>query len=159
MTSPLSTNLVVGASSGIGRSLALALARERKNVALVGRSEERLARVAQEVAMFGGEPLVLLSDVRDPISIQAALAQIVLRNQRIETAFLSSGLGLATDTESFTVDTLNEMLQTQCAGRGPLAGSLAAPPASAAGRGDSGGHFEFGGRSGHSRRGGGLFGE
>ena len=112
----LSTYLIVGASSGIGRSLALALARERRRVALVGRSEERLTRVAQEVTMFGGEPLTLLSDVRDPVSIQAALAQIVLRNQRIETVFLSSGLGLATDTENFTTETLDEMLQTNVLG-------------------------------------------
>ena len=116
MTHASSTHLIVGASSGIGRSLALALARERKSVALVGRNEERLTRVAREVEMFGGEPLVLLSDVRDPISIQAALAQIVLRGLRLETAILSSGVGLETDVESFTVDTLKTMLETNVLG-------------------------------------------
>lgn len=116
MTSVLSTDLIVGASSGIGRSLALALARERRHVALVGRNEERLSRVASEVRMFGGEPLALLSDVRDPISIQAALAQIILRKQRIETVFLSSGVGLVTDLENFTSDSLEEMLQTNVLG-------------------------------------------
>ncbi len=114
--SPASTYLIVGASSGIGRSLALALARERRQVALVGRSEQRLARVAAEVEMFGGKPLVLLSDVRDPVSIQAALAQSVLRKQRIETVILSSGLGLATDTDTFTAAPLEEMLQTNVLG-------------------------------------------
>jgi len=116
MRQQTSTHIIVGASSGIGRSLALALARERKHIALVGRSEERLTRVAREVEMFGGTPLVAVSDVRDPVSIQAALAQIILRGQRIELAVLSSGLGLATDTEDFTVDTLDEMLQTNVLG-------------------------------------------
>jgi len=111
-----STYLVVGASSGIGRSLALALAREGKHVALVGRSEERLARVAQEVVMFGGVPLVLVSDVRDPVSIQAAIAQIVLRRQRIEMAVLSAGVGLGTDAEEFTADTLETMLAVNVLG-------------------------------------------
>ncbi|MDQ2799607.1 MAG: SDR family NAD(P)-dependent oxidoreductase [Armatimonadota bacterium] len=111
-----STHLIVGASSGIGRSLALTLARERKCVALVGRSEERLTRVAREVAMFGGEPLVLLSDVRDPVSIQAALAQITLRGQRIESAILSSGVGLSTEPEEFTSETLETMLATNVLG-------------------------------------------
>lgn len=110
MTSASSTHLIVGASSGIGRSLALALAREGKHVALVGRSEERLARVAREVAMFGGTPLVLVSDVRDPVSIQAALAQIVLRGQRIEMAVLSQGVGLETDAEAFATEALETML-------------------------------------------------
>lgn len=111
-----STYLIVGASSGIGRSLALALARERKAVALVGRSEERLTRVAREVQMFGGEPLVLLSDVRDPVSIQAALAQVVLRGMRIETAILSSGVGLATEPDEFTSEALETMLATNVVG-------------------------------------------
>ncbi len=112
----VSTHIVVGASSGIGRSLALALARERRHVTLVGRSEERLKRVADEVVMFGGEPLVAVSDVREPVSIQAALAQIVLRDLRIELAVLSAGLGLPTNAEEFTVDALETMLQTNVLG-------------------------------------------
>ena len=116
MRSIASTHLVVGASSGIGRSLALALAREGKTVALVGRSEERLARVAREVAMFGGTPLALVSDVGDPVSIQAALAQIVLRGQRIEMAVLSAGVGLGTDAEEFTADALTTMLEVNVLG-------------------------------------------
>jgi len=111
-----STYLIVGASSGIGRSLALALAREGKPVALVGRSEERLARVAREVAMFGGTPLALVSDVGDPVSIQAAVAQVVLRGQRIEMAILSAGVGLGTDAEEFTTDTLETMLEVNVLG-------------------------------------------
>ena len=111
-----STHLVVGASSGIGRSLALALARERRHVTLIGRSEERLARVAEEVRMFGGKPLVALSDVRDPVSLQAVLAQVVLRRLRIEIAVLSAGVGLTTDAEEFTSGTLETMLQTNVLG-------------------------------------------
>ena len=111
-----STHIVVGASSGIGRSLALALARERRHITLIGRSEERLARVAEEVVMFGGEPLVAISDVRDPVSIQAALAQVVRRNMRIELTVLSSGVGLTTNAGEFTVDTLETMLQTNVLG-------------------------------------------
>lgn len=113
---PASTHLVVGASSGIGRSVALALARERKHVTLVGRDERRLARAAREVVMFGGEPLVCVSDVRDPVSIQAALAQITLRARRIELAVLSAGVGLGTDADEFTVDALEAMLQTNVLG-------------------------------------------
>ena len=116
MTNASSTYLVVGASSGIGRSLVLALAREGKPVALVGRSEERLARVAREVLMFGGTPLVLVSDVRDPVSIQAAVAQVVLRGQRIETAILSQGVGLGVDAEEFNADALETMLAVNVLG-------------------------------------------
>ncbi len=116
MINPASTHLVVGASSGIGRSVALALARERKHVTIVGRSEERLARVAREVVMFGGEPLVCVSDVREPVSIQAVLAQVTLRSRRVEMAVLAAGVGLGTDADEFTADALETMLDINVLG-------------------------------------------
>ncbi len=83
---------------------------------LVGRHEARLRRVAEEVVMFGGEPLVALSDVRDPVSVQAALAQIMLRDFRIELAVLSSGVGLGTPAEDFTSETLQTLLEVNVLG-------------------------------------------
>ena len=116
MIQAASTHLVVGASSGIGRAVALSLAREGKHVALVGRDEARLARVGREVAMFGGDPLVAVSDVRDPVSVQAALAQAVLRGRRIELAVLSAGVGLATDAGEFASGPLATMLDINVLG-------------------------------------------
>jgi short-subunit dehydrogenase len=109
-------SLVVGASSGIGRSLALALARERRRVGLIGRDEERLRRVAREVEMFGGEPFVAVSDVRSPVSIQAALAQVTLRGWSIDTVFLSSGIAESIDLQDFRAETLNSIFQTNVQG-------------------------------------------
>ncbi len=110
------TQLIVGASSGIGRALALALARERRHVTLVGRHEGRLRRVADEVRMFGGESLVALSDARDAASVRSALERVTAHGLGIETAYLSLGIGLGTGVDAFTVDTLDEMLQTNVLG-------------------------------------------
>jgi len=57
--------LVTGASSGIGRATALALAAEGANVALAGRRRARLDEVAAQVESHGGRALVLEGDVRD----------------------------------------------------------------------------------------------
>ena len=99
MINPASTYIVVGASSGIGRSVALAL-----------------ARVAREVVMFGGEPLVCVSDVREPVSIQAVLAQVTLRNRRVEQAVLAAGVGMGTDADEFTSEALETMLDINVLG-------------------------------------------
>jgi 3-oxoacyl-[acyl-carrier protein] reductase len=53
--------LVTGASSGIGRGIALALGLEGVRVAAHGRSRERLATLAQEITSGGGPPPTLIS--------------------------------------------------------------------------------------------------
>jgi len=57
--------LVTGASSGIGRSCALALGAERARVGLGGRRRSRLDEVAAAIEKAGGESLVLEGDVRE----------------------------------------------------------------------------------------------
>jgi len=112
----LPASLVVGASNGIGRSLALALARERGRVALVDLHEEGLARIAREVEMFGGEPLTAVSDVREPVSIQAALAQIVLRGWQIDKVFLSAGVCASLNLQNFEATALSQMVNINLMG-------------------------------------------
>lgn len=85
-------------------------------MALVGRSEERLRRVAQEVEMFGGEAFVAVSDVQEPVSIHAALAQIVLRGWRLDPVFLSSGVAESLDLQRFQADTLKEVFDINVVG-------------------------------------------
>jgi short-subunit dehydrogenase len=73
--------VVTGASSGIGRATAAALAGAGARVVLVSRSESRLRAAAEEVsrAASGPPPLVLPCDVSDPEAV-AALAERVSRD-------------------------------------------------------------------------------
>jgi short-subunit dehydrogenase len=66
------TALVTGASSGIGRVLALRLAKEGARVALVARREAALEAVAAEIRAAGGEALVLPCDAADSSQVAAA---------------------------------------------------------------------------------------
>ena len=70
------TALVTGASSGIGRLLALRLARQGASVALVARREAELEAVASEIRAHSGEAMVLPCDVADAnqVADSAALA-------------------------------------------------------------------------------------
>lgn len=70
------TALVTGASSGIGRAVALALGRQGVRVAICARREDRLRELAAEIEAEGGEALVIPADLRDLDAIAALFAQI-----------------------------------------------------------------------------------
>jgi NAD(P)-dependent dehydrogenase (short-subunit alcohol dehydrogenase family) len=66
--------LVTGASSGIGRHLALLLAAAGAKVALAARRTDRLAEAAREIAEDGGVALSMALDVTHTDSVAAAIA-------------------------------------------------------------------------------------
>lgn len=63
---------VTGASRGIGKATALALAAAGADVALVARSADALDAVADEVKALGRRALVLPCDVTDADAVAAA---------------------------------------------------------------------------------------
>src|SRR5690242_21658749 len=68
--------LVTGASSGIGRAIARALAREGARVAVTGRRREALETLAAEIAAEGGAPaVVLVHDAMDAGYVEAVASR------------------------------------------------------------------------------------
>ena len=67
MTRPLAgkTALVTGASKGLGKAMAVALAKAGASIALVSRDEAKLADVAKEIRDGGGKAEVFAADVTD----------------------------------------------------------------------------------------------
>ena len=66
--------LVTGASSGIGRALAIELARRGVDLVLLARREDRLAEVAQHISQLGRRAICVAGDVTDAKVRQQALA-------------------------------------------------------------------------------------
>jgi 3-oxoacyl-[acyl-carrier protein] reductase len=69
--------LVTGASQGIGRETALALAEAGANVAMAARSEEKLARLAEEITARGCAALVVKMDVADAEQVKAGFKSVL----------------------------------------------------------------------------------
>ncbi len=93
---PADSILITGASSGIGRALALAYARPGVSLSLIGRDRERLDSTASSARAQGAEAATGLLDVRD----QAAMAQWIREEDTrrpIDLAIASAGIttGLA----------------------------------------------------------------
>ena len=90
---PTSTKvaLVTGAGSGVGRSAALALARDGYAVVLSGRRKEMLEAVALEAS--GAKTLVVPSDVGDPAAVRELFARAKREFGRLDVLFNNAGIG------------------------------------------------------------------
>ncbi len=76
--------LVTGASQGIGRATALALAQAGAKVACAARNAEKLAGVVAEIAAAGGEAFAVPMDVADSGQIKAGFKQVLERFGRLD---------------------------------------------------------------------------
>jgi len=85
--------LVTGASSGIGRLLALRIAAAGARVALVARREPELEELAKEIRAGGGEAVTLGCDVGDREQALAAAARAVDTLGSIDVLVNNAGFG------------------------------------------------------------------
>lgn len=87
------TAVVTGASSGIGRALALRLAREGARVGLVARREDALRSVAAEIGGERGSTVVLPCDVADRDQSLACAERAVRELGRVDLLVNNAGYG------------------------------------------------------------------
>ncbi len=76
--------LVTGASQGIGRATALALAGAGAKVACAARNAEKLATVVAEITAAGGEALAVQMDVAEADQIKAGFKQVSEKFARLD---------------------------------------------------------------------------
>jgi 3-oxoacyl-[acyl-carrier protein] reductase len=76
--------LVTGASQGIGRDTALALAEAGAKVAVAARTEEKLTALVKEIAAVGGEAFAVKMDVADAEQVKAGFKQVLEKFSRLD---------------------------------------------------------------------------
>ncbi|WP_237056859.1 SDR family oxidoreductase [Microbulbifer sediminum] len=84
-------HIVTGGGSGIGRCIAHELASLGAHVVLIGRTAEKLQRVAGEIADDGGSSSYHPLDIREEADVRAAVASIVDEHQHIHGLVNNAG--------------------------------------------------------------------
>ncbi|MGF0261230.1 SDR family NAD(P)-dependent oxidoreductase [Rhodococcus ruber] len=69
--------LITGAGQGIGRGIALALAKEGVRIAAAGRTESKVISTAEAIEELGGKALAVRCDVSNPDDVDAAVQRTV----------------------------------------------------------------------------------
>ncbi|HKW87781.1 MAG TPA: 3-oxoacyl-[acyl-carrier-protein] reductase [Candidatus Acidoferrales bacterium] len=98
--------LVTGASQGIGRATAAALAAAGAKVAAAARNEEKLAETVKQIAAAGGEAAAIKMDVAEAEQIKAGFAQAIAKFGRLDilvnnAAITRDGLALRMKAEDW----------------------------------------------------------
>ena len=110
------TVLVTGASSGIGRALALRLAREGARLALAARRAGELETVATAVRGAGGEALVLPCDAAERDQAEAACARALERFGGVDVLVNNAGYGHHRDFLGWDVADMERMMRVNYLG-------------------------------------------
>ncbi len=88
--------IITGASSGIGKELALQLADQGARLALAARNAERLNAAATECRARGASALAVPTDVTDHAQCRSLVEQTVNQYGRIDTLINNAGIGMWT---------------------------------------------------------------
>ncbi len=86
--------LLTGASKGIGRATAIALATQGITLVLTARSVEKLEAVAHEVETKGGTAIVIPADLGNPLARTALVQETFERVGNVDVLINNAGLGM-----------------------------------------------------------------
>lgn len=104
--------LVTGASRGLGKSIAIVLARAGAKTLLVARDEAALADTAETIRSERGEALVRPADVKAAADCSAVVDAAVDRWGRLDILVNNAGLGLTGPVESISEELWDEIIDT-----------------------------------------------
>jgi short-subunit dehydrogenase len=106
------TALITGASTGIGRELALLFARDGAKLVLVARNTERLQELAAELRdRFGSESLVLSEDLSDVGAPKRILDQLATKNIDVDVLVNNAGFGAVGEIAQIGDDKQADMIK------------------------------------------------
>ena len=84
--------LITGAGKGIGKAVAIALAKEGVNVILMARTQSDLDEVAKEVNALGVKSMTVTADVADITSVNTAVEKALAEFKTIDILVNNAGI-------------------------------------------------------------------
>ena len=118
--------IVTGASSGIGTAIAVALASAGAGVAAVGRNQQRLREVIDEINSNGGKAEAIEAELTHPEGVNHVIGSTMDAFGRIDVLVLCAGIFIPATYEETTLEDFDRQLDINL--RAPFLLSKAALP-------------------------------
>ena len=107
---------ITGASSGIGRALALAFAKEGAKLALSARREELLTEVVQEIRSAGGEAESFPCDITDAAQLVEVAREVISHLGKLDVAVANAGFAVIGKVEELSAEEWKRQLDVNVVG-------------------------------------------
>ena len=108
--------VITGASSGIGRATAVALAREGVRVILGARRTDRLQEAVETIQGAGGTARALRTDVTHPEEVKRLVGEAVGAFSRLDLLVNNAGLGYFGCLESMPAEEIRHLFEVNLMG-------------------------------------------
>ncbi len=107
------TALITGASKGLGKAMAIALAGAGASVALVSRDEAKLNAVAEEIRKNGGRAEVFVADVSDEAQVERVREGFVAKlGNALHILINNAGINIRKPVTDFTLAEWRSVIDT-----------------------------------------------
>ena len=101
--------IVTGAGRGIGKAIAIALAKEGANVALAARTKQEIDALADEIERMGRKALAVQSDVSQEPDVQKLVAQTAEKFGTVDILVNNAGIGSFANVAQLAVKDFDRM--------------------------------------------------
>lgn len=108
--------LITGASSGIGRGLALQLARRGAHIGLLARRGDVLDEIASQINSHQGKAIALAADVRDAAEVRAAADRLRSEFGSIDVLIANAGIGGTTNAAELEPSEVTKLFEINVIG-------------------------------------------
>jgi short-subunit dehydrogenase len=108
--------MITGASSGIGRGLAVEIAGRGANVGLVARRADVIDEVVREIEAAGGKAVALPADVQSEDSMRAAAEKLGASLGRVDVLIANAGIGPTRDAADFSAEEVSDVITVNVIG-------------------------------------------
>jgi NAD(P)-dependent dehydrogenase (short-subunit alcohol dehydrogenase family) len=107
------TALITGASKGLGKAMAVALAEAGASIALVSRDKQKLDEVAAQIGSTGGRAEVFVADVADEAQVTRVRDELTAKfGDKLDILINNAGINIRKSVTDFTLAEWNSVMNT-----------------------------------------------